>query len=153
MSDDGRETMTHEWQERLSEYLDGELTGDERRACDVHLAACAECAAVLGELRRVVERASGLADELPAYDLWPVIRAQLDAPPMTATPAIRRTPRLAGAGFTWPRLAAAGLTAVALAGTLLWAARAPRVEPRANQRPRRERVGALCHRRGRRSQP
>ena len=42
-----------EWTDKLSDYLDGELAADERRAVDVHLRSCAACAAVLEDLKRV----------------------------------------------------------------------------------------------------
>jgi len=38
--------------ERLERYLDGEVGGAERREVEEHLAACADCAAALEELRR-----------------------------------------------------------------------------------------------------
>ena len=43
--------MTDTWNDRLSEYLDGELTPGERVALEAHLATCRECAATLAELR------------------------------------------------------------------------------------------------------
>ena len=36
--------------ERLSGYLDGELTQQERQRIDLHLEACDECMKLLGEL-------------------------------------------------------------------------------------------------------
>ena len=44
-------TMHEEWTDKLSEYLDGELADDERYAVESHLSGCAECAAVLDDLR------------------------------------------------------------------------------------------------------
>ncbi len=49
---------------RLSAYLDGELTAEQHAAVQRHLAACAECASVLDDLRRI---SAGLRDHvLPA---------------------------------------------------------------------------------------
>ena len=39
------------WMDRLSEYLDGELTPEERRELEAHLAECASCRTTLEELR------------------------------------------------------------------------------------------------------
>ena len=39
--------MHDEWNDRLSEYLDGELEPAEQRALEAHLAGCAECRADL----------------------------------------------------------------------------------------------------------
>src|SRR5262249_29479167 len=46
--------MTHEeqWTDKLSDFLDGELTPDERAAVEAHLQGCAACATVLEELRQ-----------------------------------------------------------------------------------------------------
>ena len=49
--------MQDEWIDRLSEYLDGELTDTERRAIESHLAGCPKCMATLDELRQVVDHA------------------------------------------------------------------------------------------------
>jgi len=44
----------------LNAYLDGALSGDERRAIEAHLASCAECRQELAELRTVVTLLHGL---------------------------------------------------------------------------------------------
>jgi len=41
--------MQDEWTDRLSEYLDGELSDEERCAVESHLAGCERCAAILRE--------------------------------------------------------------------------------------------------------
>jgi hypothetical protein len=66
-----------QWTDRLSEYLDGSLAGQARRAVEEHLAGCTECAAVLSELEAVVGVARSLGDVPPARDLWPDIAARL----------------------------------------------------------------------------
>src|SRR3989449_44617 len=49
--------MKDQWTERLSEYLDGELTGPERATLEAHVASCDACRTTLDELRRVVTNA------------------------------------------------------------------------------------------------
>ena len=71
--------MADNWTERLSEYLDDELTGDERRQIEAHIAACRDCTATLDELRAVIARAPVLPSRPPAADLWPGVEARLDA--------------------------------------------------------------------------
>ncbi len=66
------------WIDRLSEYLDDELSARERVDLEQHLAACAQCTAVLADLRDVMERATRMKVEAqPARDLWPAIEQRL----------------------------------------------------------------------------
>lgn len=65
--------------DRLGAFLDGELPPGEVARVRAHVAACAACAAELGELRRLAERIRpGDAIELPA-ELWPSIEDRLCA--------------------------------------------------------------------------
>lgn len=114
------------WAERLSEYVDGELSRRERRALEAHMAHCSGCRAVVWELQQILRRAEQLRTESePVGDLWPAI-------------AERLTPRTDSAQRPWlwmltparPTLAA---IATALACLLAWIAlpslhRAPRPE-------------------------
>ncbi|HZP47087.1 MAG TPA: anti-sigma factor [Vicinamibacterales bacterium] len=101
-------TMHTEWTDRLSDYLDDELAADERRAVDAHLAACADCRAVLDDLRRVVARARTAETRPPQGDLWPEIAARIDRP---------STRRFA---FTLPQALAASLAVALLSGAIVW---------------------------------
>jgi hypothetical protein len=65
--------MTDPWLDRLSEYLDDELTPADRLAIERHLLDCTHCREVLDELRGVTEEARALQDDAPARDLWPGI--------------------------------------------------------------------------------
>ena len=65
--------MTDQWNDRLSEYIDDELTPAERSGLEAHLSTCRECADTLDELREVVTRAGALTPRPPAADLWPGI--------------------------------------------------------------------------------
>jgi tetratricopeptide (TPR) repeat protein len=109
--------MMHDpWTDRLSEYLDGELSGAERAALERHLAACPTCTAVLADLERVVARARSLTAEAPGADLWSGISAQIAAAARPATVRPIRHRRV----FSLPQLAAAALAAAVASGGLAW---------------------------------
>ena len=101
------------WTDRLSDYLDDELTADQRAALEQHLAACEECRTMLGELRAVVSRAATLQARTPAADLWPGIEERV-----ASQRPVRRT-----FVFSLPQLAAAALVLIAVTGALVWMAR------------------------------
>lgn len=117
--------MSEHWTDRLSEYLDGELTAGEARELESHLAGCAACAGTLAELRAVVEAAAMLPDEPPARDLWPGIEARL-TPRTAAGVEARVVPLDAGrrqhrrVAFTIPQLAAAGIALVVFSAAAVW---------------------------------
>lgn len=80
MRSEDRHTGPDQWEARLSDYLDDELTAAERLEVEGHLRACASCRAVLQELRAVVARAAGCEREsIPATDLWTGIAPRLAA--------------------------------------------------------------------------
>jgi hypothetical protein len=109
------------WTERLSEYLDGDLTAAEQRAADHHLATCAPCAATLAELRAVVAEARALEPPLPELDLWPAIARRLE--PRRGWRE-RLATLLSGRRFTLtlPQLATAAAALVAVTGLATWLA-------------------------------
>jgi hypothetical protein len=49
-------------------------------ACDRHLTTCAECRAIVAELRQVIDSAQRDPVRMPASDLWPGIAARLATP-------------------------------------------------------------------------
>lgn len=59
---EGSPTQTHddEFAARLSDYVDGSLGADDRRAIDQHLEGCAQCRQELVELRETMSALSGL---------------------------------------------------------------------------------------------
>ncbi len=128
-------TQHEEWTDKLSDYLDDELTPDERYAVESHLQGCADCAAVLDELQQVVARARALEPRPSRADLWPGVAAQIEQTQheaASATPILpfgfaQGGPMRTRAGwrvtFTLPQLAAASLLIAAMSGGLAWSLR------------------------------
>ncbi len=107
--------MTDQWTDRLSEYLDGELTSPERTTLEAHLASCDACRTTVEELRRVVTNARALDDRPPAVDLWPTVAARIGVSSrLKARPVVRRL------SFTVPQLAAASVVLALLSGSAAW---------------------------------
>src|SRR5207244_9165035 len=115
-SAEGVRTMNDHWTDRLSEYLDGDLTAGERTALEAHLAACGVCRVTLDELRRVVARAQALDDRPPAADLWPGIAEHIGVVSLAARRARRRL------SFTVSQLAAAAVVLTFLSAGSVWLA-------------------------------
>lgn len=109
--------MTDTWNDRLSEYLDGELPPDDRAAIEAHLAGCRDCTETLAELRAVVERAGTLLPRAPETDLWPGVAKRIEAP-SSVVPFLKRTGRRVS--FTVPQLVAAGLALMVVSGGGVW---------------------------------
>jgi hypothetical protein len=96
-----------QWTDRLSEYLDDELSPEERRDLDAHLRGCQTCTGTLTELRQVAAMAAALPAAPPDRDLWAGVARRIEAG--------RSAPRFS---FTLPQLAAAGLVLMAASGWL-----------------------------------
>ncbi len=113
--------MSDQWTGRLSEYLDGELSPEDRGALESHLRGCVACGAVLADLKRIVARARGLEDRLPERDLWPGIAARIGAS-SGETPAIdlARARARRRWSFSLPQLAAAAVALMTLSGATVW---------------------------------
>jgi anti-sigma factor RsiW len=122
--------MNDRWTDRLSEYVDDELPQADRDALENHLAGCAECSAILGDLRRVVARAAALEPSGPAHDLWPSIATRIGATPHPARDVValssRREKRWS---FSLPQLAAAAILLMTLSGGSVWLLRTPAHAP------------------------
>ncbi len=126
--------MIDAWTDRLSEYADDSLTGEERALLEAHLGTCASCATTLTGLRAVMDRARTLPERAPDVDLWPGIEARIAAFARDTHAAAERSARPQGGGsgtrsfpdarrglvLSWPQLVAAGLTLVALSGGVSW---------------------------------
>jgi anti-sigma factor RsiW len=120
--------MTDRWTDRLSDYVDGELSPAEREEMEKHLFTCAECTAVLEEIRSVIARARALDERPPGHDLWPAIAARIgagSAAELVELSSGRPSKRLRDRRFAFslPQLAAACLALIALSGAAAWLAR------------------------------
>ena len=107
------------WTDRLSEYLDDELSPAERGALEAHLGGCEECTATLEGLRRVTARARALGDRPPARDLWPAIAASLVEPKELRFRSPRRL------SVPVPALAAAAVAFLVIGASMVWLLRSP----------------------------
>jgi anti-sigma factor RsiW len=107
------------WVDRLSEYVDGDLAAAERWPLEHHLAECADCAALVEELRAVAARGREMCvDVEPASDLWPGIVSRHRTQRRTATGGWARIADRLGA---WaPQLAAAAIVLIACVAGLVW---------------------------------
>jgi hypothetical protein len=118
---------THDsFTDRLSDYLDDELSAAERADVETHLAGCTACRTTLAELRAVVAHAASLSDLPPQVDLWSGVEDRI-APARSVLPFVTRR----RFSFTLPQLVAAGLALMVSSGALVWMAtmRDSRVTP------------------------
>jgi anti-sigma factor RsiW len=123
--------MSDQWTERLSEYVDDELSDGERIALESHLQSCPACSGMVRDLRRVVRRARMLKQQGPERDLWPQIASRIGATPAhgggVADLPTRRSSRRWS--FSLPQLAAAGIALMTLSGGTVWLLRSGTPQP------------------------
>jgi hypothetical protein len=108
----------NEWTDKLSDYLDGELSDVELRGMAAHVAECEECARTLDELRAVTAQARALAPTAPSVDLWRGIADRIESAAETR-PIVGNFGSRRRLSFTWPELVAASILLVLVSG---WAA-------------------------------
>lgn len=118
--------MSEHWIDRLSDYLDGELSPGEHSALEAHAAGCPDCRAALADLSRIVAEAGSLEDAGPERDLWPGIAERLGLP--VSTPEIvplapRRRMAERRFAFTVPQMAAAALAFLLAGAAGVWTLR------------------------------
>src|SRR5687767_8109344 len=103
-----------EFTDQLSAYLDHELSPAERGRVEAHLSGCAECHAVLADLRAIVAAAPLYEGAPPSSDLWPALAARLGDVQVVALPTrTATTPRRGFGRFSLPELIAASLVTAA----------------------------------------
>ncbi len=106
-----------QWTDRLSEYLDDELTSGEKVQMEAHLAECDACRIVLDELRAVTVKAASLPPTPPSANLWPGIEARLERR-TNVMPFRERAARRFS--FTMPQLVAAAAALMVVSGGSVW---------------------------------
>jgi negative regulator of sigma E activity len=96
---------------KLDDYVDGTLPEAQLQEIELHLAGCAACREEESRLRRLLDLASALPQEIrPRRDLWPAITARLES---DDEPSRERGTRRFWARPVWLAAAAAVLLAVA----------------------------------------
>jgi anti-sigma factor RsiW len=108
------------WTDRLSEYLDGELTQAEQEALEAHLMECAECGRTLQQLRAVVARAGQVIDREPQHDLWAGIAARIETAARDQDMSIATSPIKRRVSFSIPQLAAASIALMLVSATAVY---------------------------------
>jgi predicted anti-sigma-YlaC factor YlaD len=117
--------MNDQWTDRLSNYLDGELNVAERAELEEHLSSCAECSAVLEQLRQVVARAQSLENRAPDSDLWSGVAERIGAAAAVADLDEHRQRKQERLGqrrysISLPQLVAASVALMVLSGGSAW---------------------------------
>lgn len=114
--------MTNEHDtERLSDYLDGELSPGEVAEIEAHLAGCEACASTLEDLRTLVSTAGNLPEVPPERELWPEIEARLEPRGRQAPDVLQLRPRRRVV-MTVPQLIAAAIALVLFSASAVWLA-------------------------------
>ena len=77
--------MTHAmhctaFDERLADYLEGDLGPAERQAVQAHMASCVRCTALVRDLERIRIDAGELGELSPSRDLWAGIADRIETP-------------------------------------------------------------------------
>jgi len=100
--------------ERLADYLEGDLDFAARREVEAHVASCARCAALLRDLEHIRASAAELPELTPSTDLWAGISRRIDVPVL---PLTRPTPNVVAVrrNFDWMKRAAVAAALVATA--------------------------------------
>src|SRR5690349_2297789 len=75
-----RETHCDAFAERLADLLERDVDESARAALEAHALACADCGALLSDLRKLRIDASNLPALAPSRDLWEGISQRIDAP-------------------------------------------------------------------------
>lgn len=113
-------TMTcDQFASALVDYLESDVGEPTRIAVETHAASCAECGALLADLRELRVKAGALPVRAPERDLWAGIAARIETPVVEISSS-GRLDRWTGERRTsrvWIGLAAAGLVAITAAIT------------------------------------
>jgi anti-sigma factor RsiW len=95
--------------ERLADYLEGELAPADQRRLESHLASCPRCTALVRDLEQIRIGAAALPELVPSADLWEGVAHRIEAPVVSfaARPAPNVVPRRRFERWTNAAIAAA----------------------------------------------
>jgi hypothetical protein len=103
--------------DRLMAYVEEETDAVTRAAMEQHAVTCAECGALLADLRKLRIDAANLPDLAPSRDLWAGIAARIEAPVVPIGPHTGdAAPHLASGSRRGRSAWRIGLLAASLAG-------------------------------------
>jgi len=114
-----------DWTDRLSDYLDEGMSGEEREQLEAALQGDEELGQVLEELRAVRDRAASLPRTEPGSDLWPAIEARIRESGAGVVSIARTGRERRRFSFTVPQLAAAAIALLVVGSGAAWVAMAP----------------------------
>jgi putative zinc finger protein len=112
----------------LMAYLEHETDDATRAALERHALSCAECGAVLADLRKLRIEAANLPELTPSRDLWSGIAERIEAPVVPIGTVRHVEQDRAVAARKWTRRALLAASLVAAVGVGYFAATARRVQ-------------------------
>jgi hypothetical protein len=80
--------------DRLADYLEGDLAAGERVVLEAHIASCARCTALVRDLENIRSEAGDLAELIPSRDLWSGIAERIETPVVPLTVRAATTPNV-----------------------------------------------------------
>lgn len=108
-----------QWTDRLSDYVDDELSPAEQAACRAHVDSCPRCRETVAALAALKADAQRLPVCMPEGDLWPGVLAQITREaPVASRHAASHTARRWS--FTLGELALAATLVMAVSAGVTW---------------------------------
>jgi hypothetical protein len=101
--------------DRLADYLEGDLDPATRREVEAHVASCVRCTALVRDLEQIRASAAELPELTPSTDLWGGIARRIDTPVLPLAP--RSAPTVAAGHRNFDRLRRAAIAAALVAVT------------------------------------
>jgi anti-sigma factor RsiW len=108
--------------ERLADYLEGDLDAATRREVEAHVASCVRCTALVRDLEEIRSAAAQLPELTPSTDLWSGVARRIETPviPFAERPAPNVAARHRGFDRLRRAAIAAALVAVTAGVTYKW---------------------------------
>ena len=115
----------NDYRDAIAEFVDGSLDAAGQRELERHVATCADCRALVADLKSIQGAAFTLERHQPPPHAWKAIRERIAAEPLPATRGRVLAPLefargvLSGSRRTWPRTRTAWGVWMAAAAALL----------------------------------